>query len=114
MSHAASSCRRALVALADAVEPPGPGTRLDHTGQPRKVDRDAYKNRLLLFVGKRMTSASARKMSEREFDLLVHRLDALVDQLGKGVHDDHTYAEAAHIYLTTWAVVSEIVHIAEL
>jgi hypothetical protein len=113
MSHGASSCRRALVALADAVEPPRPGMRLDHTGQPRKVDRDSYKNRLLLFVGMRMTSASARKMSEREYELLVHRLEALVNRLGKGVHDDHTYAEAAHIYFTTWAVISEIVHVAE-
>jgi len=109
ISHAVSSCRRALTALADVVEPPGPGTRPDHTGQERKVGRDEYKNRLLLHLGKRVTSKSGRKMSIRELELLVHRLDALVERFGKGVHDDYHHDDAAHIYFTTWVVIAEVV-----
>lgn len=113
MSHAVSSCRRALTALADVVEPPAPGTRSDHTGQERRVGRDEYKNRLLLHLEKRVTSKSGRKMSSRELDLLVHWLDALVDRLGKGVHDDSHYEDAAHIYYTTWGVIAEVVRFSD-
>jgi hypothetical protein len=113
MAHAVTSCRRALTALADAVEPPAPGTRPDHTGRERKVGRDEYKNRLLIHLGKCATSKSGRKLSIRELELLVHRLDALVDRLGKGVHDDYHYEDAAHIYLTSWAVIGEVVRFSD-
>jgi len=112
ISHAVSSCRRALTALADVVEPPAPGARPDHTGQERKVGRDEYKNRLVLHFGKRVTSKSGRKMNNRELEL-AHRLDALVERLGKGVHDDYHYDDAAHIYFTTWGLIAEVVRFSE-
>jgi len=112
-AHTATSLRRALRSVADFVEPPGGGTRLDHTGTPRGVRADQYKNRLHLYLGRKL-SGDARKLALIELELTEARLKALIGALGKAVHAESTREDIELLYLTCWSLVARIAACAEL
>lgn len=112
-AHAATSLRRALHSVADFVEPPGEGTSLDHTGTPRGVRADQYKNRLSLYLGRKL-SGDARKLALIELELTEARLKALIGGLGKAVHGESTREDIELLYCTCWSLVARIAACAEL
>jgi hypothetical protein len=112
-AHAATSLRRALHSIADYVEPPGEGTRLDHTDTPRGVRADQYKNRLHLYLGRKLSS-DARKLALIELELTEARLTALIGALGKAVHAESTREDIESLYCTCWSLVARIAACAEL
>jgi hypothetical protein len=113
LAHAATSLRRALTDLADYVELPGPGTRPDHTGEERKVGREQFRNRLYIYLGKKLESSHQRKLALAELDLIEHQLVALTDALGQAVHADSIEPQLEQVYITTWSVISQVVYCAE-
>lgn len=113
LAHAATSLRRALTDLADYVEPPGPGTRADHTGKERGVGREQFRNRLYIYLGKKLESSHQRKLALAELDLIEHQLTALTDALRKAVHADSIEPQLEQVYITTWSVISQVVYCAE-
>ncbi|HKB50591.1 MAG TPA: hypothetical protein VKC63_04100 [Solirubrobacterales bacterium] len=112
-AHAATSLRRALSSVADYVEPPGEGTRLDHTGTPRGVRADQYKNRLHLYLGRKL-NGEVRKLALIELELTDQRLKALIGAIGKAVHAESTREDIELLYLTCWSLVARIAACAEL
>jgi hypothetical protein len=111
-AHAATSLRRALACLADAVEPPGVEGKEDHTGTLRQVRQSHYKNRLYVYLGHKL-SGSARKLALLELESADRRLTSLLDALGKAVHSESSRADLEQLYVTCWSVVARTVGCAE-
>jgi hypothetical protein len=99
-SQALTSCRRILVALADAVFPAQDRDYVDRSGQPRKVGRDQYRNRLHAFVSEHASATAAK--------LLSAKIDALDAECQKGVHDVVNGNEVRMALTTTYLLVGEI------
>ena len=113
LAQGALSLRRALVALADYVEPAAPGTHPDHTGKERTVGQEQFKNRLYIYLGNKLASGHQRALTLAELDLIEHQLNSFVKALGKAVHADSPKDDLAQIYLTTWSVIAQVVHCSE-
>ena len=113
-AHAATSLRRALVALADYVEPSGDEERPDHTGALLEVGREQFKNRLRIYLGKRMGSSLQRKHALATLDLWDEQLAAVTRLLGKAIHADAARPELDQLYIMAWAVLIQVVDCAEL
>lgn len=112
-AHAALSLRRALIALADNVEPAGEGTRPDHTGELRQVGPEQFKNRLYIYLGRRLRSAHQRRLALIELESIERRLSALIRALGKALHSDSDRSELQQVYLCSWSLIAQIVCCAE-
>ena len=113
-AQAATSIRRALVALADYVEPPGDEKRLDHTGKLLAVGPEQFKNRLRIYLGKRLEASLQRKHAVATLDLVDEQLGAVSRLLGKAIHADGARPELDQLYITTWSVLAQVVSCAEL
>jgi hypothetical protein len=111
LAQCVTSCRRALHALADTVYPAREGAVKDRKGIERKVDAEAFKNRLMIFLDDAIDSAKPRPLALATIDKVAGHLDALVDQLNKGVHVDVVRAEATEAYVETWAVIARVARI---
>lgn len=113
-AQAATSMRRALVALADYVEPPGDEKRPDHTGKLLAVGQEQFKNRLRIYLGKRLAGSLQRKHALATLDLVDEQLGAVARLLGKAIHADGARPELDQLYITTWSVIAQVVSSAEL
>jgi hypothetical protein len=112
-AHAATSLRRALRSIADLVEPPGEGTRPDHTGTPRGVAAGQYKNRLHIYLGGKL-GGDSRRLVLVELEMTEARLGALIGGLGKAVHAESDRADLEQLYATCWSIVARVAACAEL
>jgi AbiTii len=97
-SAAAMSCRRVLKDLADALHPPS-----TEPFEGRRVDDQAYKNRLWAFAKK---YARAGQGIEEEIDYLCMVLDRLYELSNKGVHQDVSKEEAELCVLRTYVLAA--------
>ena len=114
LAQAGTSLRRALVGVADFVEPPGQGTRPDHTGTHLQVGREQFRNRLYIYLGKRLEGKLQRKLALANLNLVEGQLDAVVRLLNKAIHADGARADLEQLYINTWSVISHVVQCAEL
>jgi hypothetical protein len=112
-AHAATSLRRGLRCVADFVEPAGEGARPDHTGTPRGVGAGQYKNRLYIYLGRKL-GGDTRKLALVELELTEARLGALIGALGKAVHGESNHSDLEQLYLTCWSILARIAACAEL
>jgi len=108
LAQCLTSCRRALHALADVVYPARRGKVTDRAGIEREVHAEAFKNRLLMFLAEALEGSTMQALAEAMLDKAVGHLDALVDQLNKGVHADVLRDEAAEAYVETWRVIARV------
>jgi hypothetical protein len=113
-AQAATSMRRALVALADYVEPPGNEKRPDHTGKLLGVGQEQFKNRLRIYLGKRVEGSSQRKHALATLDLVDEQLGAVARLLGKAIHAKGARPELDQLYITAWSVLALVASCAEL
>lgn len=112
-AQAATSMRRALVALADYVEPPGEEKRPDHTGKLLGVGQEQFKNRLRIYLGKRLEGSLQHKYALATLDLVDEQLGAVARLLGKAIHADGARSELDQLYITAWSVLAQVVSCAE-
>ncbi len=108
LAHAALSCRRALSFLADQVYPPQPKPVLDRQGEAREVTDRHFKNRLLMFLGERIESATTFASLEAQISDLARRLDMLVELLGKGVHAKTHRQDIEIAHIQTFSLIAEV------
>ena len=101
VSHALTSCRRLIAAVADAVYPPSKDP-IDVDGKTVDVNRQQSLNRIETFVSTNTRSKSRRKRLRRTLENLYNRTSA-------GVHADVSVEEAKSIFLHTYVVLGEIV-----
>jgi len=107
-AEALASCRRLMVAVADAVFPASDDDWVDHTGKRRKVGADNYKNRLMAFTERQLGSDSTEEILTAELEHLSSRLDAVSDKACKGVHAVVSTEEARLAIVGAYILVGEI------
>ncbi len=101
VSQALNSVRRMIKAFADAVYPPGEGTR-ELEGQQYEIGSDKVLNRIKLYLNARCNS---RSRCER----LNRTLRDLYDRASAGAHSDVTADEARALFLHTYLTIGEVI-----
>lgn len=109
LAQGATSCRRTLEAIADAVFPPVEGVSIPNlAGKFLRVGAMQYRNRLALFLEERVASKSGRAHDLAMLDHLVAQVAPLVKGSSKGVHDEVALGEVQRLYLSTINLLAEI------
>jgi hypothetical protein len=108
LAQALTSCRRALSALADDLYPPRKHEVVDRSGKPRRVGQEEFVNRLLMFLSDEIEQTRLRRLAVASLDSTAKSLDALIGQLGKGVHADVAREEASAAYVATWSFIAHV------
>lgn len=109
-SHAATSCRRAIKALADALYPPGPPVT-GEDGVPRVMDDDHYRNRLTAWVLERRGRSTHADLIASNLTSLGARLKSLDDLASKGVHADLSSAEVESCVSWVYMLAADLLRI---
>lgn len=105
-ANAASTCRRLLKEVADAIRPPGPDV-----GQ-RKMGEENYINRLVDWITKQQPSDTLRDVVVADLEYLGRRLDAVADAGHKGAHVDVSAQDASRFLLGTYIVLGDVLRLA--
>lgn len=92
LSHGATSCRRAIKNLADALYPASEPVTGDD-GVTRILDDEHYRNRLLEYVRSRKGRSTHADVLASNLVAFGTRLKSLDDLTSKGVHGDASRAE---------------------
>lgn len=110
ISHAATSCRRSIKALADALYPPGePITGED--GVERSMDDDHYRNRLTAWVLARRGRSTHADLLASNLVALGTRLKSLDDLASKGVHADLSWAEVESCVSWVYMLAADLLRV---
>lgn len=112
-THALTTCRRILEAVADVVFPPQTQPVTDSSGKPRNVGSAAYKNRLWMFLDSALSGNTHSKTVLAMVQDLGNRLDAVYEMSNKGVHSGVSQAEVDTCVMQTYLLTGEIIRIFE-
>lgn len=103
ISQALVTCRRIIEAFADSVFPPTDET-IEIGGNTLTLDASKHQNRINAYVHANVKSQSRRRR-------LRQTLGNLFDRVSSGVHDDVSAEEARSLFLNTYLLVGEILHL---
>jgi hypothetical protein len=111
LSHALTSCRRIIKAVADALYPPRkePITGID--GKTRSMDDSKYVNRLIQHASENIGKHGSGEVTQATLDQLGRRLRALDGLASKGVHDSVTALEVDTCVIQTYLMVGDVLRI---
>jgi hypothetical protein len=101
IAQAASSCRRVIMAFADAIFPPREGRVSVGHPKPLEVTRDKYLNRIEVYLYQNCQVADRR-------DRLNRTVRKLWDRFCAGAHADISLEEARSSFLTIYVTLGEI------
>jgi hypothetical protein len=107
-SHALTSCRRILKAIADLVYPPQSTPVIDRTGSSRDVSDEKYVNRLWLFIDDQLAGSTAAKSMHATLSEVGTRIDRLNELANKGVHAEVTVDEVEWCVVQTYILTGEV------
>lgn len=113
ISHALTSCRRMIKSLADTLYPATNEEKAGLDGVGRKMSDEAYKNRLLQFVGEKIGKHKSGGVLQEVISDLGKRLDTLDALSSKGVHAEPSIAEAHTCVVQTYLLAGDLLAIAE-
>ena len=106
VSQALTTVRRIIDSFADSIFPPTDET-INMGGNEVTLGANRHQNRINAFVFQRIESKS-RKTKIRQ------NLSNLYDRVSTGVHSDVTAEEARSLFLNSYLLLGEVLHIAEL
>ncbi|MGW9020195.1 hypothetical protein ACWGOE_01785 [Leucobacter chromiiresistens] len=112
LSHATTSCRRAIKALADALYPPSEPVVDDH-GNLRVMDDERYRNRLIEYVRSNRGKSTHADLLASNIAGLGTRFKSLDDLASKGVHAEIRLAEAESCITWTYMLAADLLRISE-
>ncbi|MDR1634131.1 MAG: hypothetical protein LBS27_04270 [Bifidobacteriaceae bacterium] len=113
LAQAATSCRRMLKSLADALYPATGQSVMGADGVERVMSDDAYRNRLLQYVSETLGKHGQAAVVQSTLDTLGPRLESLDKLASKGVHSEVTAAEAEICVVWTYLLAADLVRIAD-
>jgi hypothetical protein len=113
LAQCLTSCRRALHALADDTFPPRGGTVTGRDGIAREVGPEQFKNRLMALLEENIEGRTPLRLAKRQFAQTVDVLDALIEELSKGVHADVIREETVQAYVQTWAFIAHVARLVD-
>lgn len=111
LSHALTSCRRVLKAVADAVYPATKKTITGADGRERFLTDDKYMNRLLQAVAERLGKHGQGEVLNSVLGDLGKRLTVLNSLASKGVHDAVTADEVDTCVVQTYLLVGDVLRV---
>lgn len=111
LTHALTSCRRAIKALADALYPATGEVIKGSDGRERVMDEDSFRNRLIQFAVEHFQGTAQRKLSDETLRSLGTRLEILVELASKGVHADVSREEAESCVMWTYVAAADFLRI---
>ncbi|MBI4256870.1 hypothetical protein HY626_02325 [Candidatus Uhrbacteria bacterium] len=103
ISQALNTCRRIIESFADSIFPPSDET-IEIGGDTLSLDANRHQNRINAFVHQRIESRSRKKKIRQN-------ISNLYDRVSTGVHGDVTAEEARSLFLNTYLLLGEILHI---
>jgi len=103
ISQALTTCRRIIEAFADSIFPPSEGT-IKIGGNTLSLGPDKHQNRINAYVHEHTDSETRKKR-------LRQNLSNLFDRVSSGVHGDITPEEGRALFLNTYLLLGEILHI---
>jgi hypothetical protein len=107
-SHALTSCRRVLVAVADYVYPPSSAPYIDRAGTKRQVGAPQYRNRILAAIERSTANSTFGGALASSVEHLAQRLDHLDELTQKGVHETVSEVEMRHGVIQTYLLAGEV------
>lgn len=107
-SQIASTCRRIILDVADAIYPPSEPIQKD--GREFILDKSHYKNRILQSISENLTGDSQKKVFESMFDYIDNFLKAINDYASKGDHSDFKQTDAKRCVVYTYLLLGDILH----
>lgn len=105
ISQALNTVRRIIDAFADKIFPPSDET-IKMNGNDVTLGANKHQNRINAFVFQRIKSKSRRTKIRQN-------LSNLYDRVSNGVHNDVTAEEAKSLFLNTYLLMGEVLHISE-
>ncbi len=105
ISQALTTCRRILESFADSIFPPTEET-IEIGGSVLTLGADKHLNRINAYIHRHTASQTRRKR-------LRQNLANLFDRVSTGVHSDVTLEEAKALFLNTYLLLGEILHISK-
>ena len=103
VSQALTTCRRILESFADSIFPPTEET-IEIGGNTLNLGPDKHQNRINAFIHTRTNSQTRKKR-------LRQNLANLFDRVSTGVHNDVALEEAKALFLNTYLLLGEILHL---
>ena len=113
LSHALTSCRRMVKALADALYSATDEMIMGDDGRGRAMTDDAYNNRLLQFAIENIEGSTHQGLVREALKGLGNRLNRLNELSSKGVHDAVSRAEAETCLMWTYLTAADFLRIAD-
>ena len=103
VSQALTTCRRIIEAFSDSIFPPSDDT-IKMNGNDVTLGANKHQNRINAFVFQKIQSKS-RRVKIRQ------NLSNLYDRISTGVHNDVSAEEANSLFLNTYLLLGEVLHI---
>ena len=103
ISQALVTCRRIIDSFADAIFPPREEI-IDIGGNEVSLAADKHQNRINAYIHQRIESNTRKKRFRQN-------LSNLYDRVSTGVHNDVTVEEARALFLNTYLLIGEILHL---
>jgi hypothetical protein len=110
-SHALTSCRRILKALADKVYPATSKPVQGIDGQERRLTDEKFVARLWQFVAERVRGKTSGELLLAEINDLGGRIDRVYELSCKGVHTDVSDFEVNQCVIQTYLVIGDILRL---
>jgi hypothetical protein len=108
-ANAASTCRRLLKEVADALSPPGPAK---HVGSKTiQMGPENYVNRLVDWIQGQSASATAAAMVTADLEYLGNRLDAADSAGHKGAHSGVDRYAASRFITGTYLLLGDVLRL---
>lgn len=112
LSQAATSCRRAIKALADSLYPPSAPAH-DDRGVARVLDDEHYRNRLVEYVRSNRGKSTHADLLASNIEALGIRLKSLDDLASKGVHAGIALPQAESCVRWTYMLAADLLRVEE-
>lgn len=112
-SHALTSCRRALKALADRLYPPSKSPVKGKDGKERILNDSLYVARLWQFITESNAGSTEKRMLSDDIVPLGKQVDRLNDLAGKGVHAEVTEFEVNMCVLNMYTVAGALLRLVD-
>lgn len=111
LSHSLTSCRRAIKAFADIVQPATDEPAIGLDGNMHDLSDDKPHNRILFRVSKAAGSSKRVSLLRAEVESLSKRIDKHNELASKGVHSEVSLGEADHCIVETNLILAACIEL---
>ncbi|MFZ3111923.1 hypothetical protein [Methanothrix sp.] len=112
-AQAATSCRRIIKSLADALYPPSDEPITCNDGNVRILNDDKYKNRLIQYIQEQSANSASRKLLLADVELLINKIEKLYGLTCKGPHAKISEFEINQCVIQTYLLTGDMLRISE-